>query len=197
MRMKNIVFFLLCCFYASTVVGQQDTTIIYVRPGIERDPVRANLKKVVTKNDSLWQVSLYAKKNVLFEQVSFADEKLEVRKGSYLRYDNGILIEKSQYNRGYKVGSWIAYHLNGNPKRVSHYVWDKLNGSYLEYWDNNQLKEKTTYVNGSYRGERNIFYKDGTPALKELYDEKGLVSGAYFDKKGAKVNRTVVVGLLE
>lgn len=191
--MKKGLLLLCYCFLTFAAAAQQDTTTVYVRPGIERDPIRANLKKVVTKKENLWIVSLYTKRNLLFEQISFADEKLEVRQGPYARYENAVMVEKGQYNRGYRVGTWMTYHLNGNMRSGMNYVWDKLNGRYTKFWDNNQLYESATFLNGNYVGERNIFYKNGKLALKELYDEKGKISGSYFNAQGNEVSREEVM----
>jgi TonB family protein len=182
--MKIIRLGLILVMLANLAYAQQDTTTVYRRTGFERDPIRARLKKVIEKKDSLWVVSLYAKKDVLFEQISFADEKTEVRQGPYKLFDNGTLKEEGQYSRGYKVGEWKKYHANKQLAEQSTFVWGKQWGAYKRFYDNAEIKEETNYQSGKKIGNRSIFYKGGKPALQEVYDEKGLLTGAYYDEQG-------------
>jgi TonB family protein len=193
MKQLIILFLLLGCATAFAQPARQDTTIVYSRTGMEKDPVRANLKKVIEKKDSLWVVSLYEKKNVLREQVFFADEKAEIRKGPYFWYENGILTVQGQYDRGYKAGAWKTYYPNGKLRDSVFYHWDKLYGAYVKYWDNGQLKESGKYNDGQPIGHRNLFYRDGMLAAKEFYDEKEKISGAYYDAQGAVVGSESII----
>ena len=167
--------------------ARQDTTIAYARAGYEKDPVRSQFRKVIEKKDSTWVVSLLGRKDVLQEEVSYADEKLEVRKGRYARYENGNIVEKGAYDRGYKMGSWNTYYPNGQVSSNEYYHWGKLYGTYTKHWENGQLKEKGDYSNGKNIKSRTMFYQDGRPALKEFYNENGKVSGTYFDQQGNEV----------
>lgn len=192
--MKYIQFLVLIIVPALSFAqpARQDTTLVYARSGYEKDPVRSQFRKVIEKKDSTWVVSLLDRKDVLQEEVSYADEKLEVRKGRYARYENGKLIEKGYYDRGYKMGSWNTYYPNGQVSSNEYYHWGKLYGAYAKHWENGQLKEKGEYNNGKNIRSRTMFYQDGHPALKEFYNENGKVSGTYFDQQGDEVDYSTI-----
>ena len=99
MKKYQLVFLFL--FIVSFAFAQQDTTTVFQSErGYYVDPIRANLKKVVTQTDSLWVVSLYDKKKVLQEQIHFENKNLTIRKGAYLLNENGTVKEQGSYNRG-------------------------------------------------------------------------------------------------
>ena len=186
--------FLMLIFSCTATFSQQDTTLVYARSGFEKDPIRSKFKRTVTQKDSLWIATLRDKKGTLQEKITFADEKLEVRKGPYALYENGNLKEEGNYDRGYKVGEWVYYN-NANQKvsLKSNYVWGKLHGSFKKYWDNGQLKEEATYGYGARIGDRTMFYKNGKIALKEFYDANEKIAGTYFDEDGKTVNSIKII----
>lgn len=106
--------------------AQQDTTIVYANPGYNKDPMRSKWIPKVEKQDSLWVLSLYSKKKVLQEKISYADEKLQVRKGPYALYENGILKEEGFYDKGHKHGKWKIYLEEGKQVVTRNYIWDIL-----------------------------------------------------------------------
>lgn len=169
--------------------ARQDTTLVFSRPGYEKDPVRARLKKVVEKKDNFWVVSMMVRKNVPFESISYADEQLTIRQGPYALFENGKVVIEGHHDKGYKFGTWKSYDANGKPISVYNYRWDKLYGPFATYWENGNPKEKGAYVNGKYVGKHLLFYKDGKVAADELYDDKGLVSKAYFDIDGKTIEK--------
>lgn len=188
MRIYLTVIFLV--LWASAVVAQparQDTTLVFSRPGYDKDPIRANLRRVVEKKDSLWQVSLLIKKNKPFEQISFQDEQLSVRKGPYVRYQNEKVIETGSYEKGNKVGEWKHYDANGTLLAVYQYRWDKLYGPFTRFWPNGKPKEKGDYANDKLFGKHLLFYENGRVAADELYGDKGLLAGSYFDTEGKAI----------
>jgi len=186
--MKKYHFTLVCSLIFSCAFAQQDTTTVYQSPrGYFVDPIRANFKKKIIQNDSLWVVSLYDKKNVLQESISFEDKNLETRKGPYLLNENEIIKEQGVYNRGYKTGEWQTYYPNKQIKENANYRWDLLNGPYISYWPNGQLKKQGVYLMGRKINDWAMFYENGNPALKESYNELGkLMTSAYFEINGAQ-----------
>lgn len=184
--MKRYQLAFLSMFIVCSVFAQQDTTTVFQSPrGYFVDPIRANFKKIVTHKDSLWEVSLYGKKNVLQECINFEDKNLTIRKGPYSLNENGQIKEQGFYNKGYKVGEWVSYYPSQQVKERVHYKWDLLDGEFISYWPNGQLKKQ-----GAYLAERKIknwvmFYENSQLALKEDYDESGkLIHSAYFNIDG-------------
>jgi hypothetical protein len=184
--MKKYQLAFLFLFIACSVFAQQDTTTVFQSPrGYFVDPIRANFKKIVTPKDSLWEVSLYGRKNVLEERINFEDKNLTIRKGAYLLNENGKIKEQGFYNRGYKVGVWVSYYPNGQVKEKANYKWDLLDGEFISYWPNGQLKKQGIYLIGRRIKDWTMFYENSQPALKESYDESGkLVHSAYFNTDG-------------
>lgn len=153
---------------------RQDTTIVYQREkGFFSDPIRSKWRQEVKKEDDIWVLRLYDKKNVLQELIPFADKNLEERKGAYTLYQNGNVKEEGNYDKGYKVGEWKYYYPNMQLFEKINYAWDKLYGASLSYWDNGQLKASKKYVNGVKNGEWKFFHKDGKLASTEVYNESG------------------------
>lgn len=183
--------FFLCCGLAGA--AQQDTTVVYSRSGFEKDPIRSKFKKTITPKDSSWVVTLTNRKGVLQELITFADEKLEVRRGPYALYEDGTLKQEGNYKRGYKVGEWTSYYPNKQVSEKSTFVWGKLHGNSKKYWDNGQLKEDVSYGNGKKIGERKMYYKDGKLALKEFYDANKKIAGSYFDQSGKSVEAIQII----
>lgn len=191
--MKKLLIYIFLIGMAAPVFAQQDTTIVYSRSGFDKDPVRSKFKKTVTAKDGSWIVTLTNRKGVLQELITFADEKLEIRKGPYALYENGNLKQEGNYNRGYKVGEWTSYYANKQVQEQSNYVWGKLHGNIKRYWDNGQLKEDVNYGGGKKFGERKMYYKNGKLALKEFYDANKKMAGSYFDQEGKAVEAIKII----
>lgn len=123
MKSYLIIVLVLFCFNA---FAQQDTTTVYANPGFNKDPLRAKWIPKVEKQDGLWVLNLYNKKQVLQEKISYADEKLQVREGAYALYQNGILKEEGFYDKGHKHGEWKIYSDEGKMVATRKYIWGNL-----------------------------------------------------------------------
>ncbi|KQB98870.1 TonB family protein [Pedobacter sp. Hv1] len=177
-----ILFFLLIT--TTFAVAQQDTTTIFQRPrGYHIDPLRSEWNRKISQQNGLWVLSLYGKRNELREKISFEDKNLEIRKGPYVFYEDGNVLEEGEYDKGYKVGEWNYYYSNKQLAEKVVYSWDKLNGLFKSYWDNGQLKSDGVYLSEKKIGIWRTFYKNGSLAIKENHNEQGEVTaGIYFDK---------------
>lgn len=188
--MKNYLTITFLCF-AFCACAQQDTTTVYANPGYNKDPLRSNWIPQVEKQDSLWVLSLYNKKKVLQEKISYADEKLEVRKGQYLFFENGNLTQEGNYYKGYKHGEWKTYAAKLLTDKVN-YAWGVLHGRYETYWDNGQVKQRGVYAKGKQIGNWNFFYKSGQVAVEQVFDDEGVsIIRNYFDQNGAAVKELI------
>ena len=190
--MKKQTFFLLLFFNVTLALAQQDTTLIYARPGYEKDSSRANLKRNVVKKDSSWVLTLTDKKGTVQELITFADERLEVRQGPYARYQNGNLKMEGNYNRGYEVGEWKSYYPNKKIEETLSYIWGRRQGQYRRYWDNGQLKQEGSYEHNHKVGEWKLFLKNGKIASLATYNNEGEeLDAEYFDQDGVKIKQPV------
>ena len=174
--MKRIVFFFIGFFYsAASLYAQQvdnyhqDTTTLYQWvKGFSTDPIRSKWRQKLKKEEDLWTLYLFDKKDVLQERIPFADKELLERKGAYRLYQNGQIKEEGAYDKGYKVGEWKYYYPKGQLYQIINYTWDKI-------------------------GSKKLFYKDGKLALDEVYNRSGnLEIGKYFDEQGKAVDLSYV-----
>lgn len=194
--MKKNIIVIASLFISCLAVAQvrQDTMTIYANPGYNKDPMRSKWVSNVEQKGEFWVLSLTDKKGVLREQISFSDKKLEVRKGSYAFYENGVVKEEGNYEKGYKNGEWHYYHPNQQLSENINYTYDKYNGDYKAYWDNGDLKKEGAYVMGIKTGNWKMFYKGKKLAANEEFDEKGkVIDGIYLDQEGNGVKNVFVV----
>lgn len=191
--MKSILllYFTLLTYACYAQPARQDTTLAFSRPGYDKDPIRARLKKVVTRKDDLWEVALIDEKGVLFEKISYGDAQLTVRKGAYQRYERGKIVEEGDYDKGYKVGIWKKY-IQGKLVATDQYRWDQPHGEYSHLWDSGNVKEKGEYNNGR-RLKRKLFYENGKLAANELYNDINQVDGMYFDQEGRIIEKAAII----
>jgi len=189
----NVIILILLRAVVFAQPARQDTTTVFSRPGYDRDPIRSKWRKVVEKKDSLWEVSFTGRKNVLQEKISYEDARLEVRKGPYAKYENGVLIIDGAYHSGYKTGKWSHYDAGGKPFTVYHYKWDKLDGPYQRYWSNGQIKEEGVYTNNQISGKRILFYSNGKLAASEFFEQNGSFVGIYYNGDGKTVSKSVAL----
>lgn len=187
--MKNYIFFLSLIGSWSVLFAQparQDTTYVYSNPGYNKDPLRATLKKEILRKDSLWQVNLYNKKQ-LVETISYADEKLEVRKGFYAFYNAGSLIEQGNFAKGHKHGIWKYYIENKMLAEQRKFQYGKLLEA-ISFWDNGNVKARGKYYDEQKLSSWEEYYKNEKLASREEYNINGaLVEGIYFDETGLKL----------
>jgi len=169
--------------------SQQDTTLIYSSPMYTKDPVRSKWRPVIKRVGEFYQVSFYDKKDILQETISFEDQELTVRKGTYASYTKGKLKEQGNYDKGHKNGEWITYGNNGDQiLKTENFAHGKLNGKSIEYWDNNQIQKEGNYEDGRKIGDWTLYYSDAKMAGKETYDVYGKkIHEAYFSKDGQPV----------
>ena len=193
--MKKLTLILIL-FTSAYAFAQDDTSFDVKTPKTYfKEQDRAKWTKKTEKQDSLWLVKFYHKKNNnLQEVISFSNDDLDVKQGIYQLYDNNILIEEGNYVRGYKTGIWSKYFPNHDLKEKVAYVLGKMDGPIIAYWDNKQLKKEGTYKLGTKVSIWKMFLNDGQLILDENYDTNGqLIKSAYFDATGNKANFPVIL----
>ena len=77
-------------------------------------------------------------------------------------YENYV-APKLRYSvkEGVKDGSYALYFENGQLRRKTSFEAGKYNGQYEEFYDNGQLKIKTSFKMGKYHGPLIMYYKNG------------------------------------
>ena len=108
----------------------------------------------------------------------------------------------------YKTGAFKYWHENGQCQTECKYLNNKLEGGYIEYYDNGQLKIRKNYVNGLLNGPEKTwsvsgflakvveyrngarhgkfltYYDNGQLIRKDIYKNDVLVKGKCFTRKG-------------
>ena len=175
------IFPFLFLFAVTTSCFAQDTTLVYNSPMYVKDPVRSQWRPVVKRNGELFAVTFYDKKDVMQEVINFEDQKLEVRKGPYSRYSNSTLIEKGNYDKGHKHGTWEQYKVDGQKGVAETFAYGKLDGKSVRYWGNQQVQEDGSYNSNKKIGIWLLYYEDGKTAGEEMYDNEGKkIAGKYY-----------------
>ena len=97
-----------------------------------------------------------------------------------VQYD-GIVYEnyihpklKYSVENGIKNGPYELYYENGQLKRKTSFKDDKYNGPYEEYFENGQIKIKTSFRLGKYHGPLVMYYKNG-----QIEAEGNHIEGGY------------------
>lgn len=175
--------------------ARQDTTLVYNNPGYNKDPLRATLRKEVLRKDSIWQVNLYNKKQ-LVETISYADEKLEIRKGYYAFYTNGVLTEEGNFEKGYKHGNWKIFYPTKQLAEQRKFYYGKLL-QLISFWEDGVVKSRGKYYDGKKVNSWEEYHKNGKLASHENYDISGnLLEATYFNETGAKVSIKNLTGII-
>ena len=176
--------------HAIQMNARQDTTILFSGPGYSTDPLRATWDKKVEQKEGLWILKLYDRKKTLREQISFADQKLEIRQGPYYFYENGVVSTEGSYEKGYKNGPWQVYNAEGKLIEQSNFRWDQLTDKYTSYWANGKIKREGAYAKNNKIGSWILYHQDGKIALEEIYNGEGeLVKEALFPMSGSEVKQ--------
>ncbi|RZK53607.1 MAG: hypothetical protein EOO87_12495 [Pedobacter sp.] len=175
--------------------ARQDTTLVYNNPGYNKDPLRATLRKEILRKDSIWQVNLYNKKQ-LVETISYADEKLEVRKGNYAFYSNGVLMEEGSFAKGYKHDTWKIYYPTKQLAEQRKFYYGKLL-QLISFWEDGAVKSRGKYYDGKKVNSWEEYHKNGKLASKEDYDVNGnLLEANYFNENGERVSAKTSTSLI-
>lgn len=83
-------------------------------------------------------------------------------------FPNGRKEIEGAYTNGLKDGGWAYYNEDGSIKMQALYAQGKFvrqkyeNGTFKEYWDDEQVKSETTYKNGKREGPFTEWYDNGT-----------------------------------
>ena len=118
----------------------------------------------ITAQDRL-HTSQIEERNIQGESIIFADDQ----RFSGLVYEN-YESRKLRYEviDGKKNGRYESYYENGQLKRKTTFKNDKYHGQYSEYYENGQLAIETSFDQGRYDGQVLMYFEDGTMQAKGM-----------------------------
>ena len=104
---------------------------------------------------------------------------------------SGKLISEGKMNGKLYIDKWVYYHNKSNAIMIEEYYNDNglLNGERKVFYDNGQIAESTTYLNGKMEG-KSIWYSEKGIKLKDFSYKNDLLNGItkYYDADGRLVS---------
>lgn len=92
----------------------------------------------------------------------------------YGKYPNGQWLSRQEYVDGIGQGSWINYYDNGNLKEVGLYNQNRVEGAIKKYYSNGQLESEGTYREWRIRvGVWNYYNEKGVLVETVDHGDKG------------------------
>ncbi len=92
--------------------------------------------------------------------------------------ENGTLSSEGDYKENKLNGTYIEYYNNGNKKQIAQYADDQLQGYFQSFYIDGTLYAQGYYKDGLEVGEWRTYYNDGT--LKDIsYYHEGKLNGEY------------------
>ncbi|WP_248724713.1 tetratricopeptide repeat protein [Seonamhaeicola sp. ML3] len=93
--------------------------------------------------------------------------------------ENGQLFSEGSHDgNGERIGKWTWYFKNGKINEIANYEGGKLNGAFLNFYDNVKPKIITTYKDGALHGEYKYHNDDGALIQKKFF-KNGKLDGLY------------------
>jgi len=104
-------------------------------------------------------------------------------------YESDSLWITGKLANNFKIGEWIEYYPSGNVMSKSNYDESgKLDGPYVEYHENKQIKtsgqfdsENNRIEDRSQAGTWIEYYSNGYIKCNKMFDQNGLLTGRYTD----------------
>jgi antitoxin component YwqK of YwqJK toxin-antitoxin module len=87
-------------------------------------------------------------------------------------YDNGQLENETKFIDSIKTGPSIAYYRDGNPAGKCIYKNGKINGDVFELYENGNHRFKGYQINGELIGKATHYYENGKPETELFYKDK-------------------------
>ena len=118
------------------------------------------------------------------------------RHGAYARYyPDGTPLLTGEYDMGKNTGEWRAYNEDGTVYTITTYVdyredqVKKMNGEFVVYYDDDQIKSVYHYKNGKRHGAFVEYYDNGEWVIVEKEDPLRKVTDAYRELQGQTKKR--------
>jgi antitoxin component YwqK of YwqJK toxin-antitoxin module len=101
---------------------------------------------------------------------------------SYVWDETGHLISQIPYNKGILEGDYIEYFSNRDIKKITSYHQNQICQDVIEYRSKNQLLKKIRYDNGKKMGTSFEYWPSNQIRSQEEYQDDLLLEATYFDE---------------
>lgn len=95
------------------------------------------------------------------EYVGYLKNNDEVIDGEYVMYFKDGIVTRTLYKDNLKEGESKTFYTDKKTKRIEHFTHGVLNGRWIEYFENDTIKQTGIYKEGEKIGEWKRFYKNG------------------------------------
>jgi len=124
-----------------------------------------------------------AKETQLREIFNVSKEPPYLKEGNYKKYSrDGRLLENFNFKNGKKDGECIKYFSDTEkeemPSEVENYIAGRLNGEYISYYKNGNMKENGEFEDDTINGRFKEYFENGTLS-RDYFVEKGLLNGLF------------------
>ena len=127
-------------------------------------------------------IKYFNKKDELKRTIKYTNDSIEnltYENGYYESYysNKGLLKVEGLIKNGMNQGIWKYYRKDGETlKKLSEYINDTINGTNQEFWENGNLKAKSTFYEGEQNGETIHFYETGEKK-ESNFRKNGVLNG--------------------
>ena len=149
-----------------------DSGIVRVKLFLQDGALAAQGNYINTQRDSIWL--FYNFQNTLSSRVEYIAGK---RNGTEQRFypDGTSIIEEFNWKNDLKDGSWKQYFINEQVKSIGTYINGKLEGQFKSYNPDGKTELEGTYLNGLPNGDWKR-YDDNGNYLTTIKYEKGFIT---------------------
>lgn len=122
------------------------------------------------------------------ETINYSITDSNIKDGKYELICDNIVVEKGNYKKGYKDGTWSIKNLNGTLISEIEYSNGKLNGNYKLFYYEGARKLEASFENNLPIGQYTYYSKKGKIIKNGKYDN-GSPIGVWkiYNKKGKKI----------
>lgn len=100
-------------------------------------------------------------------------------------YENGQIKSKGKKNKnGQKIGTWNLWYENGQLKEDATYIDGNLTGKKIEFHINGQTKSESFYQNDQLHGSLTTFFDNGNKKREDQYKNGKFIQGKCYDING-------------
>lgn len=92
-------------------------------------------------------------------------------------YSSTQKVEEGDYKENRKVGTWMEYHCNGQPKSKIPYVNGRADGYAVIYYENGKVQEEGQWKNNRWVGQLKQYYENGQVQHDFKFNEAGKREG--------------------
>ncbi len=117
----------------------------------------------------------------IIKKYSVLKKEMQTKHGKYeAYYENGKILETSNYKNGKLDGERLLYFENGQKMIVEHYILDEMYGVYETFFENGGYKQIGNYKQNKIDGEWKNYFEKPKNQIKEIFTTvDGRINGRY------------------